>query len=261
MHPVVLLSMANHLSRTGNMGNRMGAARLLTDLGRAGHVFLDHDYLGTSTVQELSWKYFALTWKSNYSPLFEMTTPTTGSTLQLAPLRTVNDFLLESARFQLPNFQDLEKVNNRIVKNLLYYQTNYFLMGAAVFGLIGLIHPYKVVLGVAILLALAYVFIKFFAAEARRSISVTSGHQQPNKWAVLGGVLGCSYLVLFLFDAVLIVTVCRAAANFVVMAFVHASLRLRNMKNKITNAIEVVGVKQSPMGQFLEAMGLMPDAF
>ncbi|KAL1378627.1 hypothetical protein pipiens_015464, partial [Culex pipiens pipiens] len=48
MHPVVLLSMANHLSRTGNMGNRMGAARLLTDLGRAGHVFLDHDYLGTS---------------------------------------------------------------------------------------------------------------------------------------------------------------------------------------------------------------------
>ncbi|EDS36935.1 PRA1 family protein 2 [Culex quinquefasciatus] len=188
-----------------------------------------------------------------------MTTPSTGSTLQLAPLRTVNDFLLESARFQLPNFQDFEKWGNRVVKNLLYYQTNYFLMGAAVFGLIGLIHPYKVVLGVAILLALAYVFIKFFAAEARRSISVTSGHQQPNKWAVLGGVVGCSYLVLFLFDAVLIVMFAMLLPFC--LAFVHASLRLRNMKNKITNAIEVVGVKQSPMGQFLEAMNLMPDAF
>lgn len=188
-----------------------------------------------------------------------MTTPTTGSSLQLAPLRSVNDFLLESARFQLPNLQDFEKWGNRVVKNLLYYQTNYFLMGAAVFLLIGLIHPYKVVLGVAILLALGYVFVKFFAAEARRSIGAASGQQQPNKWAVLGGVVGCSYLVLFLFDAVLLVMF--AVLLPFSLTFVHASLRLRNIKNKLTNAIEVVGVKQSPMGQFLEAMGLMPDAF
>lgn len=188
-----------------------------------------------------------------------MTSTQTGSGLQLAPLRSVNDFLLESARFQLPNFQDFEKWGNRVVKNLLYYQTNYLLMGATVFLLVGLMHPYKVILGIMAIMALFYVFVKFFAAEARRSIEAVSGQQQPNKWAVLGAVVGCSYLVLFLFDAVLIVMFALLLPFS--LTFVHASLRLRNMKNKITNAIESVGVKQSPMGQFLEAMGLMPDAF
>lgn len=188
-----------------------------------------------------------------------MTTTQTGSNLQLAPLRSVNDFLLESARFQLPNFQDFEKWGNRVVKNLLYYQTNYLLMSVAVFLVIGLIHPYKVVLGMMVIMALLYVFVKFFAAEARRSVGAASGQQQPNKWAVLGGVFGCCYLVLFMFDAVLIVMF--AVLLPFSLTFVHASLRLRNMKNKLTNTIEIVGAKQSPMGQFLEAMGLMPDAF
>ncbi|XP_055609340.1 PRA1 family protein 3 [Uranotaenia lowii] len=187
-----------------------------------------------------------------------MTTNQGGSNLQLAPLRSINDFLLDSARFQLPNFQDFEKWGNRVVKNLLYYQTNYFLMSAAVFLLVGLIHPYKIVLGVSIILALVYVFIRFFAAEARRSVGAVSGQEQPNKWLVLGGVIGGGYLVLFLFDAVLIVMF--AVLLPFSLTFVHASLRLRNIKNKITNAIEIVGVKQSPMGQFLEAMNLMPDA-
>lgn len=184
-------------------------------------------------------------------------TTQSGSSLQLAPLRSVNDFLLESARFQLPNLQDFEKWGNRVVKNLLYYQTNYFLMSAAIFVLIGLIHPYKIVLGVTIIIALLYVFITFFASEVRRPVGFEQ--QQPNKWAVLGGVLGCSYLILFLFEAVLIVML--AILLPFSLTFVHASLRLRNIKNKITNTIEIVGVKQSPMGQFLEAMGLMPDAF
>jgi PRA1 family protein 3 len=43
--------------------------------------------------------------------------------------------------------------------------------------------------------------------------------------------------------------------------FVHSSLRLRNMKNKLTTAVEQVGIKHSPMGQVLEAVGLMPDTF
>lgn len=45
------------------------------------------------------------------------------------------------------------------------------------------------------------------------------------------------------------------------VTFIHASLRLRNIQNKITNTLEVVGIKHSPMGKFLEAMGLMPDTF
>lgn len=37
--------------------------------------------------------------------------------------------------------------------------------------------------------------------------------------------------------------------------FVHASLRLRNMKNKLENKMETAGLKTSPMGILLEALG------
>lgn len=67
--------------------------------------------------------------------------------LQLTPLRSLNDFALESARFQLPAFNDFEKWGNRVVKNFLYYQTNYFVLWALVFTLIGLVHPGKIILG------------------------------------------------------------------------------------------------------------------
>lgn len=67
--------------------------------------------------------------------------------LQLTPLRSLKDFALESARFQLPAFNDFEKWGNRVVKNLLYYQTNYFILWGIVFTAIGLVHPGKIILG------------------------------------------------------------------------------------------------------------------
>ena len=58
-------------------------------------------------------------------------------TVAFAPLRPTDDFLLESARFSPPNFSDLSRWNNRVLNNLIYYQTNYFLMTALVFLLVG----------------------------------------------------------------------------------------------------------------------------
>ena len=57
--------------------------------------------------------------------------------LEIAPLRTLDDFLTDSARFQVPNFRDLDKWGNRVFNNLVYYQTNYFLMAIALFALVG----------------------------------------------------------------------------------------------------------------------------
>lgn len=57
--------------------------------------------------------------------------------VEIAPLRTLDDFLLESARFQVPNFKDLEKWSKRIQNNLLYYQTNYFVTSCLVFLIVG----------------------------------------------------------------------------------------------------------------------------
>ncbi len=57
--------------------------------------------------------------------------------VELAPFRPLNDFLLGAARFQVPNVKDLEKWANRVINNLLYYQTNYFVVLIAVFLLVG----------------------------------------------------------------------------------------------------------------------------
>lgn len=56
---------------------------------------------------------------------------TTVAGVQFAPLRSLDDFILGSARFQLPNFSDFEKWGNRVVKNLCYYQTNYLIVIAS----------------------------------------------------------------------------------------------------------------------------------
>lgn len=39
------------------------------------------------------------------------------------------------------------------------------------------------------------------------------------------------------------------------MIFLHAGLRSRNLKNKIANKIEAVGIARTPMGFLLELLG------
>lgn len=62
------------------------------------------------------------------------------SEVEFAPLRTLTDFMLESARFQLPNLKDPERWMNRVNANLLYYQTNYFVMALLIFVIVGQVH-------------------------------------------------------------------------------------------------------------------------
>ena len=57
--------------------------------------------------------------------------------IELPPLRSLDDFLLSSDRFQLPNLQDFEKWGSRVVNNLMYYQTNYIVVFAIIFLIIG----------------------------------------------------------------------------------------------------------------------------
>lgn len=122
--------------------------------------------------------------------------------LQFAPLRSLDDFFLGAARFQLPNFGDYEKWGNRVVKNLLYYQTNYFILAAAELVLIALMQPGKIFVG---LIALAAVVVALFQIYGPNKLEVTKQLQQVNKYAVMALLLGIAYIFLYLFDAVLLV--------------------------------------------------------
>ncbi|EPB80765.1 hypothetical protein ANCCEY_00171 [Ancylostoma ceylanicum] len=85
-----------------------------------------------------------------------------GNGVELPPFRTVSDFLLGKARFEvwlLPPYNDLPRWNNRIVSNLLYYQTNYFV----VFGVLVLLQSFfnsqDLALGLAAIVVVAAVVI------------------------------------------------------------------------------------------------------
>ena len=54
----------------------------------------------------------------------------------LSFLLSLTDFIFESARFQMPNVKDLDKWGYRVYNNLIYYQSNYFLMAVGLFVII-----------------------------------------------------------------------------------------------------------------------------
>lgn len=51
----------------------------------------------------------------------------------------------------------------------------------------------------------------------------------------------------------------RASASFTAVC-IHASVRLRSLKNKLENKLESIGLKRTPMGLLLEALGQEQEA-
>lgn len=119
--------------------------------------------------------------------------------LQLPPLRSLDDFFLGSARFQLPNLKDLDKWGNRVVKNLLYYQTNYFLMFIAIYTIMAVLHPVKIICGLFVQAMLIAIAIHFFGDAPNRRRTT----EDPQKWYYLIATLVVGYFLLYWLNAVL----------------------------------------------------------
>lgn len=175
--------------------------------------------------------------------------------LELPPLRSLDDFALGSARFQLPNLQDMEKWGNRVVKNLLYYQTNYFGVFLVIYILMIVLNPTKLLCGLFVKTLMAAVFVQLFTDKGiKRSSKDTL---RENRWIVLGGSLLGGYLLLLWFDAVML-SLFTILLPFCV-TFIHASLRVRNIKNKVANALDSFHPTSTPMGKFLMAMNIIVE--
>ncbi|XP_048403647.1 PRA1 family protein 3-like isoform X2 [Stegostoma tigrinum] len=168
--------------------------------------------------------------------------------VQFAPLRPWDDFILGSARFAQPDFRDLAKWNNRVISNLLYYQSNYLVMAVCIFVLIGFLSPLEIILGGAVVVL---IFMgSMWASENKAAI----GHfkrRYPTTFVL--SILLMSYFFISIVGGVMVFLF--GITLPLLLMFVHASLRLRNLKNKIENKMEEVGLKKSPMGIFLNALG------
>ncbi|XP_041945605.1 ADP-ribosylation factor-like 6 interacting protein 5a [Alosa sapidissima] len=173
--------------------------------------------------------------------------------VEIAPLRPWDDFFPGSERFGKPDVRDLAKWNNRVVSNLLYYQTNYLAMAIVVFLLVGLTNPFGMMLGGIVV---TLVFMGSVWAAENKAMIKSLKRQNPTLFVFV--VMLASYFLMSLFGGVMVFIF---GISFpLLLIFAHASLRLRNMKNKLENKIEGVGLKKSPMGIILEALGQQEES-
>lgn len=170
------------------------------------------------------------------------------SDFNTVPFRTLEDFILQEARFQVPNLQDLDKWANRVLNNLLYYQTNYFVVMGVLFLIVGMVNPTQLLVGLTATLstlALLHYIANHQAAAA--------GLKRRHPYLCVSIMLIGGYLIMALFGSVMVFLFGIALPILVV--FLHASLRLRNLKSKVFNKAESLGVIKTPMGFILEQLG------
>uniref|UniRef100_A0A674CRJ2 PRA1 family protein n=2 Tax=Salmo trutta TaxID=8032 RepID=A0A674CRJ2_SALTR len=167
--------------------------------------------------------------------------------MELAPLRPWDDFFPGADRFAKPDFGDLAKWNNRVISNLLYYQTNYFAVAIVVFLVVGFLNPLGMFLGGAVV---SLVFMVSVWAGENKNFIKNFKKKNPSLFVI--AVMGTSYFLLSLCGGVMVFIF---GITFpLLLILVHASLRLRNMKNRLENKIEGVGMKKSPMGIILDLL-------
>uniref|UniRef100_A0A9L0JSL9 PRA1 family protein n=1 Tax=Equus asinus TaxID=9793 RepID=A0A9L0JSL9_EQUAS len=166
--------------------------------------------------------------------------------VSIAPLRAWDDFFPGSDRFARPDFRDISKWNNRVVSNLLYYQTNYLVVAAMMISVVGFLSPFNMILGGIVVVL---VFTGFVWA-AHNDILRRMKKRYPTTFVMV--VMLASYFLISMFGGVMVFVF---GITFpLLLMFIHASLRLRNLKNKLENKMEGIGLKKTPMGIVLDAL-------
>ncbi|KAB5545998.1 hypothetical protein PHYPO_G00067060 [Pangasianodon hypophthalmus] len=167
--------------------------------------------------------------------------------MELAPFRQWDDFFPGVDRFAKPDIKDLTKWNNRVISNLLYYQTNYFAVFIVVFLIVGFMNPLGMILGGTVV---SLVFMGSVWAGENKAVIKNFKKKNPSLFII--AVLGTSYFLLSLCGGVMVFIF---GITFpLLLILIHASLRLRSMKNKLENKIEGVGLKKTPMGVILDLL-------
>ncbi|XP_076800211.1 PRA1 family protein 3-like isoform X2 [Clavelina lepadiformis] len=121
----------------------------------------------------------------------------TSNEVHLPPFRNIDDFILASARFGPPDYQNKERWNNRILQNLLYYQTNYFVVALTAFLLVMYISPLETILGGAIVSGLLVVL--FYVSQNRTNVEQ---FKRDYPFAVIFMVTAISTMVMYTFGSI-----------------------------------------------------------
>lgn len=66
-------------------------------------------------------------------------------------------------------------------------------------------------------------------------------------------IVAAGYLLVYMFGAVIVFMF--GIAFPLLLTMIHASLRMRGIKNKLTNKLETAGLRRTPMGIILDGLG------
>ncbi|KAM9408663.1 ADP-ribosylation factor-like 6 interacting protein 5a [Pholidichthys leucotaenia] len=170
--------------------------------------------------------------------------------VEVTPLRSWDDLFPGWERFGKPNAKeskDSTKWGNRVISNLLYYQTNYFILAVAIFLVVGLLNPQAMFTSMAIVAA---IFLGVVCASESRAM--ISNFKRENPVAFLIAVIFFNFFLISVLGSILVFMLAISLPLALILA--HASFRLRNVKNKVEFTAECVGLKRSPMGIILETL-------
>lgn len=172
-----------------------------------------------------------------------------GGGVELPPFRNINDFILGKARFELPPYNDLQRWNNRIISNLLYYQTNYFAFFALLFIIQSFFNSQDLALGLSAVLVVAGVVV--FAISDNPSFYQT---RRDHPLITLGAIILACYFFIQVLPSVLTVLFSILLPVFFILC--HASIRLRDFMSKMTQTAEKLGLRTTVMGRILDVCGV-----
>ncbi|KAH7731047.1 PRA1 family protein [Aphelenchoides avenae] len=171
------------------------------------------------------------------------------SEVEFAPFRPLGEFLLDQARFELPPVKDLPKWNNRIVTNLLYFQTNYFILSLFLVLSISLFHARDVVIGFSAVALLGTVLV-FSLTKNPKLMQFRAEHP----YIVLVAIVISAYYFINVLPSV--VTLMFTFAVPLLLILTHASIRFRNFSAKVNQKLEVSGLRSTVMARILSACGI-----
>nr|VZI48799.1 unnamed protein product [Spirometra erinaceieuropaei] len=156
--------------------------------------------------------------------------------MKIPPLRSLDDMF--GSKFSVPKD---EKACDRITSNLLYYQTNYFLITIIFMGITFILSPLSILLSLSTVGAciLLYANIDNWWPFASRPSEL---------WVfVIVSVGVFLYLLPFMTPALL----CLGSISLVIL--LHAYFRQRNFRNRVVRILDshAPGEYRSPMGLLL----------
>lgn len=152
--------------------------------------------------------------------------------IEIPKLRPWSDFAFKEARFGWFDYNNIPKWNNRMMNNLLYYQSNYFVLAVALSIVSILANPAGGIIGHFLLAGLITVMIAYYNQSSDKRLL------GANIFIILVILIYRKEFIYSLFFVLL----------SIFLSMVHASFRLRNIKNRAAN---LIGITNTPMGYLL----------